>query len=115
MRDPSQQHDRAIAKAGLELRQIALGDVGVLGQSLARHATLVAQGAHAFAEPAQIRIDVAAAGGLSHGFGYRPGSIGDSPGTAVSHGSRVTCIIMPCNRPRAHRGKNPVVERPREC
>ena len=53
-RDAPQQHDRAIAVAGFELRQIALRHSRVLGQRLARHAALIAQRAHALAEPAQI-------------------------------------------------------------
>ena len=59
-RDPPQQHDRAVALAGFELRQIALRHFGVLRQRLARHAALVAQRAHALAQAAQIGVGVAA-------------------------------------------------------
>ena len=55
-RDPPQQHDRDVAFADLELGQIALRHLRVLGQHLARHAALVAQRAHALAEAAQIGV-----------------------------------------------------------
>ena len=61
-RDPPQQHDRAVAEPGLELGEVALGDFGVACERLARHAALVAQHAHALAEPAQIGVGLAAVG-----------------------------------------------------
>ncbi len=66
-RDPAQQHDRAIAEAGLELGQIALRHLGVVGQGLARHAALVAQRADALTEPTQISVGLAAGGRLGAG------------------------------------------------
>ena len=57
--DAAQQHDRDIALADFQLGEIALGDFRVLSQHLARHAALIAQGAHALAEAAQIEVAVA--------------------------------------------------------
>ena len=64
-RDPPQENDRAIAEPGLELGEIALGDFRVACECLARHAALVAQHAHALAEPAQIGVGLAAVAGLA--------------------------------------------------
>ena len=54
MRDLAQQRDRDIALPGLELRQIALGHLGIARQDLARHAAPGARLADALAERAQI-------------------------------------------------------------
>ena len=87
-RDPPQQHDRAVAEPGLELGEVALGDFGVACERLARHAALVAQRAHALAEPAQIGVGLAAGGGL-----------GRLCARAWFHRLiRLTCIILPSNR-----------------
>src|SRR3974390_3059071 len=61
-RKAPQKHDRAVAFAGLELGEVALGHPCMRGQRLARHAALVAQGATALAEAAQIGIAAATVG-----------------------------------------------------
>src|SRR5262245_14761019 len=88
-RDPSQQHDRAIAEPGLELGEVALGDFCMTCEGLAGHAALVAQHTHALAEPAQIGI------GLAAGWLCSVLAVGVS---RLGHGSDLTCIIMPGNR-----------------
>ena len=50
VRDPAQQHDRDVALAAFELRDIALGNAGNFRQHLARHAAQRAHGADALAE-----------------------------------------------------------------
>ena len=52
-RDLAQQQNRDIAGATLKLRQIALGDTGILRQDLAAHAAPGAGIAHAFAHHLQ--------------------------------------------------------------
>src|SRR3974390_2481197 len=61
-RKAPQKHDRAVAFAGLELGEVALGHPCMRGQRLARHAALVAQCAKALAEAAQIGIAAATVG-----------------------------------------------------
>src|SRR6516162_9127355 len=61
-RNAPQEHDRAVAFAGLELGEIAFGHPCMRGQRLARHAALVAQCAKALAEAAQIGIAAATVG-----------------------------------------------------
>ena len=56
--DAAQQHDRAVAGAPLELRQVALGHVRMLRQRLSRHAAPGAQDAHALAQPGEIGAQV---------------------------------------------------------
>jgi hypothetical protein len=48
--DAAQQHDRDVALAAFELRDVALRDPRYLGEDLARHAAQRAHGAHALAE-----------------------------------------------------------------
>ena len=50
VRHPAQQHDRDVALAAFELRDIALGNAGNFGQHLSRHAAQRAHGADALAE-----------------------------------------------------------------
>ena len=50
VRHPAQQHDRDVALAAFELRDIAFGNAGDLGEHLARHAAQRAHGADALAE-----------------------------------------------------------------
>ncbi len=62
--DTAEQHDRDIALAAFELRDVALGNPGHPGEHLARHAAQRAHGADALAElfeEAGFRI-----GGLVH-------------------------------------------------
>ena len=48
--DPAQQHDRDVALAAFELRDVALGNAGYFREHLSRHAAQRAHGAHALAE-----------------------------------------------------------------
>ncbi len=50
VRDAAQQHDRNVAFAAFELRDVAFGNAGNLGEHFARHAAQRAHGAHALAE-----------------------------------------------------------------
>ena len=50
VRYPAQQHDRDIAFAALELRNIALGNAGDFCEHFTRHAAQRPRGAHALAE-----------------------------------------------------------------
>jgi hypothetical protein len=53
-RDPPQQQDRDVAPAGLELREVALGDCARLGEAAARDVLRGAPGAHPLAQPGEI-------------------------------------------------------------
>ena len=50
LRHPAQQHDRDIALAALELRNVALGNAADLGKHLARHAAQRPRGADPLTE-----------------------------------------------------------------
>ena len=67
--DPAQQHDRAVAGAGLELGEVAFRHLGVARQHLARHAAPAAHGAHPLAQPLEEGVDLALRGlcPLRHG------------------------------------------------
>src|SRR5665213_989099 len=94
-RDPPQQHDRTISEAGFHLRDIALRHLGLLGQCLARHAALMPQRAHAFAEAVQINIGLADGRGLGlRGADGRGGFGRGSVDGGGFHGFRLPCIIM---------------------
>ena len=92
--DAAQQHDRAIALAGFELGEIALGHLGMAGQDLARHAAAAAHGAHPLAEPPQEGVEV--------GRGLGLGSLART----LRHGIPFGCIIMH-ERWRRHRRDAP--------
>ena len=74
-RHPAQQHDRNIAPAGFELRQIAFRHVRVARKQLAREAAAVAHRAHAFADTAEKFRELVRGRlrrpGRTHGLGSR--------------------------------------------
>jgi hypothetical protein len=80
MRDPPQQHDRAVAFTAFELREVPLRHLGVLRQRLARHAALAAQPAHPLPQPVEVAAGFAGRRRILAGGFY---------------GHRLICIIVP--------------------